>query len=149
MHKWPFSNYIPSSKMSLKKITSQLQPEKKQYLAHIVSKHLHKGKPSLANSAVFFTLFKGGGVKGRLNNVKKTALFTNEGFPNLMAKILVIKYEIHSSKDYIPQKSRILTICQCWSNVIDFRINLVIGSPGHLPELIEVSYLITCFGDLS
>ena len=46
---------------------------------------------------------EGRGVKGRLNNVKKTALFTNEGFPNLIAKTLVIKYEIHSSKDYIPR----------------------------------------------
>ena len=26
---------------------------------------------------------EGGGVKGRLNNVKKTSLFTNVGFPNL------------------------------------------------------------------
>ena len=29
----------------------------------------------------------GGGVKSRLNNVEKTALFTNVGFPNLYATV--------------------------------------------------------------
>ena len=34
---------------------------------------------------------KGGGVKGLLNNVKKTALFLKDGFPNMQNTILADK----------------------------------------------------------
>ena len=55
---------------------------------------------------------KGGGVKGLLNNVKKTALFSRDGFPNnlnsyvpVTFKTMVLNsYPSHSLLKLLPKK---------------------------------------------
>ena len=44
--------------------------------------HFLKSRSKKFEKYMFKTRGRAGGIKGRLNNVKKTALLANDGFPN-------------------------------------------------------------------